>query len=201
MLGISLVFFLWQALDLPWAVWILLLWNVHAALASLALALAQNQLIWTRFSHYCYYSIVLANSLFPPIQKLILKNIRKIKDKFGSAELAELKLLTVLVYFILITVFLLATNSYSTTVTPDLYLNALIPYFTCESLGVGGNRNCQALLSEVQQPHLYNLSVAIVVLIGLLPLIVFIINCDFKLCIRYAKKFHTFATAAAIQLA
>lgn len=120
------------------------------------------------------------------LQNLTLKKVRKNRKKFGLAERAEIKLLAGLVYFILVTVLMLAADTYTTAATPELYLNALLPYFACESVGQDGN--CQSLLSNVQRPNLYNLSVTSIVLLGFLPLVVFLFSNNFKLYITKCTR-------------
>ncbi len=101
--------------------------------------------------------------------------------KFGVAHQAEVKLLSVLVYFIVIYVMGLALDTYRTSITPNLYLSVLLPYFTCESAGLDSGRDCQRLLSDVQRPDVFNAWVAFAFLIEFLPLIVFLFSADFKL--------------------
>lgn len=117
------------------------------------------------------------------MQDLILNNVGN-NAKFGAAHQAEIKLLFVLVYFIASTITILILDSFTTSLTPNLYLSVLLPYFACESTGQGTNDDCHNLLARVQQPHLFNLSVATVVLLGLLPLVVFLFSADFKLVRR-----------------
>lgn len=129
------------------------------------------------------------------LQKKILKNSGKLNGaKIGTAELAELKLLTVLLYFIILNVCTLVIDSYMATLVPETFLNDAIPYFTCESVG---RRECESLLSDIQQPHLYNLSVAVVALAGFLPLVVFINSNNFKPCIKCVKKLSNSASGSA----
>ena len=122
------------------------------------------------------------------MQELIVKAASGRKKKFGAAQKAELKLLTVLVYFIVATVTGLAQDSYLSGVTPEFYLTALIPYFTCESNGNDPSRDCQSLLSNIQNLHFFRLSVAFILMIGLMPLVVFLFSIDFDLFIRNVKK-------------
>lgn len=110
------------------------------------------------------------------------------KRKCGPAELAEAKLLTILVYFIFSSVITLAIESYTSSLTPDLYLTALLPYFICESTEASESSDCAHLLSELQQPQLFNLSRALTVISGFLPLILFLFTSDFKLYINFVKK-------------
>ncbi len=120
----------------------------------------------------------------------MLKKVGKTKDKFGAAEKAEAKLLAVLVYFIIITILSLASDSFSASVTPRLYLNALFPYFTCESQGRDDSGECQALLAQVQQRDLFNASIALTVMIGFLPFVVFIFSTDFKVYAMLFQRMH-----------
>ena len=119
---------------------------------------------------------------------IIDKRKRKKRIKFGKAEQAEVKLLGVIIYFTTITVLSFALDSYTTAVTPNLYLNALLPYFSCESAGQESNRDCQRFLEDVQQPNLVNLTVAQLLLVGCSPIVVFLFSADFKLIILTAKK-------------
>lgn len=72
--------------------------------------------------------------------------------------------------------------------TPNLYLSALLPYFACESRGQGVDRDCQALLSEIQHPHMANLAEVGLVLSGCIPLVVFLFSGDWKLYMRITKN-------------
>ena len=77
-----------------------------------------------------------------------------VKQRCGAAELAVAKLLTTSVYITISMVLALSVNSFSSSVTPNFYLIALLPYFTCESTGHGEAKNCQQFLSDIQQPGL-----------------------------------------------
>ena len=103
----------------------------------------------------------------------------------GPAEQAVAKLLTTSIYYTITSVLALAVESYSTSITPNYYLTALLPYFTCESTGYDETKNCKRFLAEIQQTHLLKLSFAFSEMIGLLPLVLFLVNTNFKL---YAKK-------------
>lgn len=118
---------------------------------------------------------------------MLRQKIGNTKEKFGAAQLAELKLLTVLIYFICLTVMALTIDSYTTSVTPNRYLQALLPYFACESTGSNSSRDCQNLLFDVQQQSVFNLSVSLVLLVGFLPVVIFLFSTDFKLIIHHAK--------------
>lgn len=106
--------------------------------------------------------------------------------KFGTAHKAEVRLLTILLYFILLTVIALALQSFLTAITPNLYLNALLPYFTCESAGQGINEDCRELLSGIQRTDIFNLSLTLLFLTGFFPVVMFLFSADFEL---YIKKF------------
>ena len=103
----------------------------------------------------------------------------------GTVEQAVAKLLTTSIYYTITSVLALAVESYSASITPNHYLTALLPYFTCESTGYDETKDCKRLLAEIQQTHLLNLSLSFTVMVGLLPLILFLVNTNFKL---YAKK-------------
>ena len=117
-----------------------------------------------------------------------MKDVSGRRKKFGVAQKAELKLLTVLVYFIVATVTGLALDSYVSGVTPELYLTALIPYFTCESNGNDPSRDCQSLLSNLRNLHILRLSVAFVLMLGLMPLVIFFFSIDIDLFVKNVKK-------------
>ena len=117
-----------------------------------------------------------------------MKDVSRKRKKIGVAQKAELKLLTVLVYFIVFAVTRLALDSYVSGVTPELYLTALIPYFTCESNGNDPSRDCQSLLSNLRNLHIFHLSVAFVLLLGLMPLVLFFFSIDIDLFVRNVKK-------------
>ena len=118
----------------------------------------------------------------------MIKNIGRSKEKFGTAEKAEVKLLGVLAYVITLTILLFVLDSFSASVTPRLYLNALFPYFACESLGKDDSGECQSLLAEVQHHDLYNVSIAARVMIAFLPVVVFVFNSDFKVYVTFIQK-------------
>ena len=122
-----------------------------------------------------------------PLQDLIWKKGGK-QNRCDSAKLAEVKLLMILVYFVCTAIVALAFLSYTSTVSVNLYLNALLPYFTCESTGYDESKDCTPLLSEVQRPQLFDLSWALSVLYGLLPFMLFLFSTDFKLYINLMKK-------------
>jgi hypothetical protein len=114
------------------------------------------------------------------LQELILKNVGKTR-KFGVAHQAELKLLSISFYFVAVTVIALAIDSFVTSITPSLYANALLPYFTCESTGLENNDSCQPLLSSVQRIDVFHLSLSFTFLSGFLPVVVFLFSVDFRL--------------------
>lgn len=102
--------------------------------------------------------------------------------------MAEFKLLVIAIYFILVTVLGLVVQIYNASLTPNRYLGVLVPYFSCESTGHDESRDCRSLLSELQQTHLFNLSMTYVIPLGLLPFLLFLFITDFKLYIQVAKK-------------
>lgn len=106
----------------------------------------------------------------------------------GTAEKVEIKLLIILFYFIVISVLSLATDSFSVSVTPMLYFQALLPYFACESKGRDDDGECQYLLAQVKQQHLYNTSLAYLVTIGFLPFVIFMVISNFKLMYKVSTK-------------
>lgn len=120
---------------------------------------------------------------------MIIKDFGKGKlIKFGAAHQAELKLITILLYFIALTVVTLAVETFITSFTPGLYLNALLPYFTCESTGQDANSDCQIFLSNVRRTDVFHLSVAFMFLVGVLPAVIFVFTADFKLVIKRYKE-------------
>lgn len=136
-------------------------------------------------SHPDYmYRIIWSHSIL--LQDLILTTVKE--KRCGTAELAETKLLTILIYFTMTTVIVFTIESYISSVTPNLYLSALLPYFTCESTGYDESKDCTRLLSEVQQPHLFNLSVAFILIFASLPLVLFLFSTDFKLYVDFVKR-------------
>ena len=118
----------------------------------------------------------------------MILNKREGKKRCGAAEFAEVKLVTILVYHILAVVIVLGVQSFTTTLTPPLYVGALLPYIACESTGGGATMDCENLLSQVQRPHLFNLSVVYIILLSLAPLVLFLFSTDFKLYIKILKK-------------
>ena len=107
---------------------------------------------------------------------------------FDAAHQAELKLLIILLYFIALTVIGLAVDSFLTSLTPRLYINALLPYFTCESVGLDAGNDCQPFLTNVQRTDIFNLSLALVFLTAFLPVVVFLFGADFKLITKTIKE-------------
>ena len=134
-----------------------------------------------QFSLYVHMDVIF-------FQELISKSDHEVRRKKSTAHRANLKLITILLYFLVLTVITLVIDIISTSLTPNLYLGALLPYFTCESFGQGGERDCQRLLSRVQKPRFVNLSVAFGFLSGLLPLVIFFFSADFPLIIKRAKR-------------
>lgn len=125
------------------------------------------------------------------LQDLIWTKVGNSKKQGSNvAKWAEVKLLTILVYYIITTVISLVLLSYTSSITPNLYLGALFPYFTCESTGHDESKDCTHLLSKVQQPQLFNLSRALSVLVGLLPVVLFLFSTDFKLYSNLIKKIY-----------
>ena len=110
------------------------------------------------------------------------------KRKCGPAEFAEIKLLAILPYYILGAVIILTTQSFTAAITPRVYLTALLPYSACESTGVNATKDCESLLSQVQQPQLFNLSVAHIIILSFSPLVLFLFSTNFKLYIKHLKK-------------
>ena len=102
--------------------------------------------------------------------------------------MAEFKLLVIVMYAIFVTVLGLALQIYNASLTPDQYLSALVPYFSCESTGHDETRDCKSLLSELQQTSLFHLSTTYFIPLGLLPLLLFLFITDFKLYAQAAKK-------------
>lgn len=100
-------------------------------------------------------------------------------------NIAEIKLLIILLYFILISIIVLVVESFPTSVTPKLYLSALLPYFTCESTGVHEGKDCESLLPYETQLHFYKLLVVSMIFSRLLPAILFLFSIDFKLCVKW----------------
>lgn len=114
---------------------------------------------------------------------MILKKVGR-TSKFGAAHKAELKLLCILLYYVAFVIATLAVDSFLTSLTPRLYLNALLPYINCESFGLDTDTDCQPFLSMVQRNDIFNLSLALILLIGFLPVVVFLFSVDFKLFAR-----------------
>ena len=88
-------------------------------------------------------------------------------------------------YIIITCVIYTVISSFITSLTPQLYLQALLPYFLCESTGLDQGRDCSGLLSQLRQMHVFNLSVVYVILSGFLPAVVVMLIFDFKLCHKY----------------
>ena len=109
------------------------------------------------------------------------------RNTFTAAHRANLKLIAILLYFLFLTIIILVIDTVSTALTPNLYLGALFPYFTCESFG-DADRDCRSLLSRVQRPDFFNLSLAFSFLSGLLPLVIFFFSADFSLIIKKVKQ-------------
>ena len=119
------------------------------------------------------------------LQIMMVRNIGSTRE---TTKKAHIKLSFVLVYFTLITVLTSVVDLFSVTVTPNLYLNALLPYFACESRGKDVDRDCEALLSEIQHSHMVTLSHAGLVLSGCIPLVVFVFSSDWKRYVNIVKK-------------
>ena len=97
------------------------------------------------------------------LQDLVLCKVGK-KQMCGTVEQAVAKLLTTSIYYTITSVLALAVESYSASITPNHYLTALLPYFTCESTGYDETKDCKRLLAEIQQTHLLNLSLSFTVM-------------------------------------
>lgn len=94
-------------------------------------------------------------------------------------------MLVILLFFLALVVIDLAVNSFLTSITPALYLNALLPYITCESAGLDSGTDCQPFLSNVQRTDTFNLSLSRLFFVAFLPLVVFLFGADFRL---FSKK-------------
>ncbi len=65
----------------------------------------------------------------------------------------------------------------------------LLPYFTCESIGQNGDRDCQVLLHEVETNYLpFNQVISGFILIGLLTAVTFVFSTNFRKCFAVVKK-------------
>ncbi len=115
------------------------------------------------------------------------RKVKRLKDRLGASERAEMKLLAILIYFIINSQIAFYVESFMVSVTPHHYLNALLPYFACESSGRDNGSDCHRLLLEVQQQDIFNLYIVVLVLSGFFPVVIFLFSTDFRLLVKYAR--------------
>ncbi len=103
------------------------------------------------------------------------------KQKTGAIAWAEIKLLIVVIYFIITILLNIIVDISVTSISPEQLLSAVLPYFTCESIGIEtGREDCQELLEGVRMPHFFNIYVARNLLSGLITLEVFLFSTNFS---------------------
>ena len=119
-----------------------------------------------------------------PVLHKIKSKLKQEFQKYGGT--AELKILIVLCYYIIITVVSLCGFSILSESIPE-FRDDLTQYFACESLGVNSGMDCQRDVSRIDSESLNTLTS---VLIGFFPYVNFIYIISLKDIKQFRRKIH-----------
>lgn len=96
--------------------------------------------------------------------------------------------MSVVLTYVITSILIIIPNTFlSATLSPQSSLRMFLPYFVCESYGLGSGRSCQDSLLPPEMTF-FRLKIAGTILSGAMPVIIFLFIADFKRCVNYVKE-------------